>query len=397
MAGAVARWWRRLMVAGVLVGFVGSTPVVVAQDQAPVAFTDFKLRTGLMRSHAVFASRQSGRVAYLGGSVTTREWRLGVQEHLAQLFPDTKFDFVMAGLGGTPAMLGAFRLEADVFKNGKVDLLFLEFAVNGGNVREMEGIVRQAKRLNPEIDIVMMYFANTDHVATATAGKMPEMVVEHERVAEHYGIPALFLSREVARRIQAGGLRWEEFSDDNVHPLARGCQLYASCINDFLDVAWREPRAAVVSAVPLPAPLDAQCYERAHYLAFTAASAVKGFAPVAQWVPTQPTCNFSPPAAVFAATTPGAELTLNFDGTAVGFLGIVGEDAGMIETTLDGAPPVKLDLYNQTYGKLFQLPNFFMFGTELKPGRHVLVLRVLAERNPASQGNAVRILQFMVN
>lgn len=378
-------------------------PAAQADDPVPAPparnapFTDFIPRGGLGNSYRLFTGKKTARVAYMGGSVTTREWRDGVQTYLARRFPDTKFDFVMAGLGGTPAQLGVFRLEADVFPKGPVDLLFLEFAVNGGSVREMEGIVRHAKRLNPKLDIVLLYFANTNHVAEDDAGRTPAIVVEHEKVAAHYNLPALFLYRTVARRIREGKMTWTDFSPDTVHPTPAGCELYAACITSFLEDIWRKPAATGRAAAALPPPLEKPCLDRGRYIAPDTARDVKGFIRIRKWTPTQKTCNFSPPADVFAAEQPGAELTLDFTGTAFGLIPIVGEDAGAIEYSLDGAPFVQRDLYSAAYGEMFQLPSPHLISVDLPDGKHTVVLRVSAEKHPKSKGHAVRILQFLAH
>lgn len=397
----IARWLARGAAAALLGPLAGSpahaTEPAPAKPAPDAAFTDFLPRGGLGNSYRVFARKSDARVAFMGGSVTTREWREGVQDYLTRRFPDTTFDFVMAGLGGTPAQLGVFRLENDVFAKGPVDLLFLEFAVNGGDVREMEGIVRHARRLNPNLDIVFLYFARTDHVAEDDAGRTPAIVVEHEKVAEHYRLPALFLYRTVARRIREGKMTWTDFSPDNVHPTRAGCDLYAACIRSFLDSAWRTPPAARAGTARLPPPLDPRCFDRGRYIAPAAARDVKGFVRIERWTPAQKTCNFSPPADVFAAETPGAELTLDFTGTVFGFLPIVGEDAGMIEYSLDGAPFVRRDLYSAAYGEQFQLPSPQLIFTDLPDGKHTVVLRVSGEKHPKSKGHAVRILQFLAH
>lgn len=378
-------------------------PAAQAEDPVPAApapdapFTDFIPRGGLGKSYRLFTGKTTARVAYMGGSVTTREWREGVQSYLTRRFPDTTFDYVMAGLGGTPAQLGVFRLENDVFPKGRVDLLFLEFAVNGGSVREMEGIVRHAKRLNPKLDIVLLYFANTNHVAEDDAGRTPAIVVEHEKVAAHYNLPALFLYRTVARRIREGKMTWSDFSPDTVHPTPAGCELYASCISSFLEDIWRKPAASGRAPAALPPPLDPLCMERGRYIAPSTARDVKGFTRIERWTPTQKTCNFSPPADVFAAETPGAELTLDFTGTVFGFMPIIGEDAGTIEYSLDGGPFVRRDLYSATYGEMFQLPSPQLVAMDLPDGKHTVVMRVSGEKHPKSKGHAVRILQFLAH
>ena len=108
-----------------------------------------------------------GTVAFLGGSITEMKgWRDMICEDLKQRFPYTKFTFVAAGIPSTGSTPGAFRLTDDVLSKGKVDLLFVEAAVNDDTngfsaieqVRGMEGIVRHALVSNPSMDIMMLHF-----------------------------------------------------------------------------------------------------------------------------------------------------------------------------------------------------------------------------------------------
>ena len=352
------------------------------------------MRGSLSRSHAAFSRGGQCRVAFMGGSVTTRQWRNPLMADLRKRFPQAEFDFIMAGIGGTNADLGAFRLPEHVFGRGKVDLFFLEFAVNGGDVRAMEGIVRQAKTISPDIDIVLMYFANTAHTTCYNDGRIPRIVLNHEKVAEHYAVPALYLYREVARRIEAGKMTWKDFSTDSVHPTQLGCDIYAECITGFLDAAWKTPKPAA-AASQLPEPLDPFCYGNGMFVALDKASVTRGFALVEGWTPTK-TCNFRGPVDVLTATEPEAELSLEFEGRAVGIYTIVGMDTGTLEYSIDGAPVKTLDPFDH-YCPRFHRPKHTIFTDELQPGKHTLTLRSGAGKNAKSEGHAVRILKFMVN
>ena len=358
-------------------------------------FSDFVRRGNLMASLARFSRGGPARVAFMGGSVTTQQWREPVMAYLRRRFPQADFDFVMAGVGGTDANLGAFRLPRDVFGRGPVDLLFLEFAVNGGEVRPLEGIVRQARRLSPALDIILTYFASCDHVESSHQDRLPAIVQEHERVAAHYNLPSLFFYREVANQIEAGKLAWSEFSDDVVHPSAKGCELYAEWFLSFLDQAWADPASAPTPA-PDPPPLDPGCFDRGHFVAPSQATVSRGFQAVEGWS-TEKTCNFAPPVDVLEATTPGAELSLTFRGTAIGLYLIAGFDAGVLECAIDGAPPVRVDLFDEPWCTMFHRPIHRLLADALPDGEHHLVLRLTGERHSQSVGTAVRLLQFMVN
>jgi sialidase-1 len=99
---------------------------------------------------------------------------------------------------------------------------------------------------------------------------------------------------------------------------------------------------------------------------------------------------------VLAATQPGSELALDFEGTAVGIYTIVGFDAGKIEYAIDGGPVQVKDLFDH-YCEVFHRPQHTLFATDLPAGKHTIVLRLSADRNPKSTGTAARILRFMAN
>ena len=184
------------------------------------------VRGNLNNSAIKFEKEKVGRVVFLGGSITYNSgWRDSVCNFLQQRFPDTGFDFINAGIPSMGSTPGAFRFERDVLKNGNVDLLFLEAAVNDDTnktepediIRGMEGIVRHAKTANPLCDIVIMHFVDPGKIENYRNGKIPEVIQLHEKVAEHYNISTINLAKEVTERIDAGEFDWEnDFKD--LHP-----------------------------------------------------------------------------------------------------------------------------------------------------------------------------------
>ncbi len=379
-----------------------------AQDAAsePLKQPLFQVRGGLDHCRLQFLREKQGRVAFLGGSITAQTgWRDLTCEQLKQRFPDTQFEFINAGVGGTNSTLGAFRLEQDVFKNGPVDLLFVEYAVNDGNsesadnrqTRALEGIVRHARRLNPGIDLVIQYFTDTDKVEELRKGTMPEVIVRHDRIAGHYGIPCINMAVEMTRRMDAKEFTWEQFSNDTCHPSKFGHERYAECIEKFLDAAWS--KAADPSAQPrdhaLPEPLDRLNYEQGRFVALDQAKSVNGWIRNKAW-DTEKKCNYGGAVDVFAAEQPGALLELEFIGSVAGLYAIAGMDAGILEISLDHGPFKPLDLFDG-YCSSFHRPVFRVLVEELTPGKHLLQLRMSQDKNPKSLGHAARILYFAVN
>lgn len=381
----------------------GDTPMLA---ETPHAHDYFQLRDGLANSRARILAAKAGRVAFLGGSITAMAgWKELVQQDLRTRFPDAAFDFVTAGipsLGSTPH---AFRFERDVLARGPVDLLFVEAAVNDATngmseaamVRGMEGVVRQARRANPAIDIVMLHFAEPASIAMVKARRIPPVVANHERVAARYGIPSIDLVTEVAERIAAGEFTWEQDFRD-LHPAPFGHALYARSVSRLFHRAWDGQPAAVATPHPLPAPLDAASYDGGRLVAPAAAGGLDGFRLDPAWKPadTAGTREGFVNVPVLVAERAGAACTLAFTGRGVGVLIASGPDTGMIEFSIDGGAPRTVDGFS-AWSRALHLPWAVMLDAELSPGAHTLSLKVAAQANPASSGHALRIVHFLVN
>ena len=151
--------------------------------------------------------------------------------YLQTRYPQTKFDFIAAGIPSLGSVPHAFRLERDMLAHGPIDLLFLEAAVNdtangtppAQMLRGMEGVVRHARMANPFTDIVQMHFVMPEHIADYNQGKIPKAVAQHELVAVYYGNVSLNLALEITDRITAKQFTWAgDFCGLYIpHPLAR--------------------------------------------------------------------------------------------------------------------------------------------------------------------------------
>lgn len=385
---------------------VPAESVALDQVAAEVPEPFYTIRGGLDNARLVFEGTKQGRVAYLGGSITASPgWRDFTYEILKKRFPETAFDFINAGVGGTNSTYGAFRLEQDVFRNGPVDLLFLEFAVNDAGepnpdnrrVRAMEGIVRHARKVNPKIDILMLHFADTEKIEALQKGRSPDVIEDHEEVADHYGIASLNLAREVSRRLISGDLTWEQFSRDTCHPTEVGHRVYAECIEEVLRIAWS--KEVVSSSQPrsyeVPEPIDLDNYENGRFVSIEQPQILEGWKRNPQWT-TERTCNYSGPVDVLAAGKPGSSLELDFEGSLIGISAIAGMDAGILDVVIDGGAPQQIDLFDN-YCKQFHRPVCRVLAENLPRGKHTLRLTTSSDRNMRSLGHAARILKFVAN
>jgi pimeloyl-ACP methyl ester carboxylesterase len=361
------------------------------EPTTPFGYDYFKLRDGLQRSYVKFKTEKKGRVAFLGGSITqSNGWRELVCEDLKKRFPDTEFDFVAAGISSLGSTPGAFRFRRDVLRNGPVDLLFEEAAVNDHTNgfagveqrRGMEGIVRQALMSNSMMDAVILHFVDPGKMAEINAGRTPE----------------------VTERIVAGEFTWEKDFKD-LHPTPFGHALYARSIGRLFDAAWGEPISSQqLTARHLPEPLDASSYfygrlvSPIDVMASKQATLGEGWKLIESWKPegragTRPGFVNVP---ALVAEHSGATMKLLFDGMGIGLFIASGPDTGNIDYRIDQGEWRSRELFTQ-WSPGLHLPWAVMLDSELKDGRHELEFRVSVKSDGRSTGHAIRIIHFLVN
>lgn len=380
---------------------------ILRQQPEYEKYLHYTLRGSLQNSFRKFEKERRARVAFLGGSITEMNgWRNMVEQQLQQRFPYTQFEWVEAGIGSTGTTPGSFRLQHDILSKGKIDLLFVEAAVNDDTngfsaleqVRGMEGEVRHALESNPEMDIVMLHFIYDPFIPLIARRQMPDVILNHERVANHYLIPSVNLCQEIGERMQDGEFTWDDFG--GTHPKPFGHKFYAAAIGHLFDEMWRgvSPEGPIVAHEIPVKPLDTYSYYNGDFIALEKARLNKGWELVGNWHPDNKAekRNGFVDVPMLEATRPGDRLTLDFRGKAIGIFCVSGPSAGILEYSVDGAPFKELDTFTQWSHNLY-IPWVYMLETELEDTDHKLVLRISKKKNPASMGTECQIRNFVVN
>lgn len=363
---------------------------------------------GLLNSQIKFEQNKKGRIAFIGGSITYGGgWRDSLMIYFKNRFPNTKFEFIAAGIGSMGSTPSAFRLGRDVLSKGRVDLLFVEAAVNDATngrtsteqKRAMEGIVRKSRRSNPNMDLVFMHFVDPDKMKVYRAGKEPEVIKNHNIIGEYYQIPTINLAKEVTERIDKGEFTWEN-DFINLHPSPFGHGIYANSMITFLNNAYSSDidNADKIRAYLLPKKLDPFCYDTGSLINISTAELAKGWSINLSWKPIDGTgtrTNYvnSP---MLISEIPGSTLNLKFKGALIGIAVAAGQDAGIIEYRIDNEDWKKLNLYTK-WSKSLHLPWYYTLESELSANEHKLELRISREKDAESNGNACRIRYFFVN
>ena len=366
-------------------------------------------RGSYTNSQIKFEREKKGHVAFIGGSITEMNgYRPMVCEDLQKRYPETKFTFTAAGISSTCSTTGAFRLNRDVLSKGPVDLFFIEFAVNDDQdagharrecIRGMEGIIRQCRKHNPNMDIVVTFFVNPGMLEMLQKDRTPVSMESHSAVLEHYEVSTIHLAREAADRIIAGTLTWKEYG--GTHPKPPGNRIGADMIKTLLSDAWSKPlaKSAKFTAHLMPEGyLDKGSYSNGHFQALETASTDTGWkvhTPDWKNIPGGKRARFTN-IPLLCATEPGAETTVSFNGQAIGAYVVAGPDAGIIEASVDGGAFKKVDLFHR-FSKGLHYPRTVMFAADLSANDHVLKLRISKDKNKESKGHAARVIQFAVN
>ena len=357
-------------------------------------------RGGLDNAMYLMTVRKEATVAFLGGSITEMNgWKDLVKERLAWRYPDTEFHFIDAGISSLGSTPHAFRFEEDVLSHGVPDLLFVEAAVNDHTnffgpreqVLGMEGIVRHALGANPLMDIVFLHFIYDPFIPQLESDEIPDVILNHERVANHYHIPSIDMASEVSTRMKAGEFDWKKFG--GTHPAPFGHRIYANAVDKLIDLCTKPADEYIPEPHYLPEkPLDELCYERGRLLPPESATRLKGFRLEEDWVPSDDADTRKQYIHVPTLVCEnGGSLILEFDGTAVGLYCTCGPNAGVLSYEIDGRKYGPLETFTP-WSKGLHIPWLHILAKDLEPGRHVLKLKVLK-----SERSGCYIKNFAVN
>ncbi len=379
------------------------------QTAGAEANRNVKLRGGLQNSRIQFEQKKTGRVAFIGGSITQMNgYRPMVSDWLQARFPNTQFEFINAGISSTDSQTGAFRLGDHVLAKGRIDLLFVEFAVNDdqdarhsrrGCILGMEGIIRQARLRQPLCDLVVTHFVNPPMLEQIQSDQVPPAIKAHEDVLRHYNVSSVYLAREVADRIAADKLTWAQYG--GTHPKSVGNAVAAELIGELLNRRWAKPLLvnAAKGAAQFPAkPLDAESFFNGRFLSPGLANRGDGWAwHVPKWrgIPGSFRETFAGLKLLCGGLADG-EVSFEFEGRGVGAYVLAGPDAGVLEVSIDGGEYKPSNLYHH-YSRGLHYPRTVMFATDLAAGKHAIRLRLAKPAGDGAKVTAARILQFTVN
>src|SRR5690606_5906652 len=319
------------------------------------------IRKGLPYFFEKAKSGKKLKIAYIGGSITQAraQYRTQSINVIQGMFPQAEITGINAGVSGSDTELGASRLYDHVLKYDP-DLIFIEFAVNGGYPYGMEGMARQIIRHNNTIDICFIYTLMTAQFKYYQEGTISPVMQGLEEIAKHYDIPSIHLGMEATELATQGKLiprgkpakeSMPVFSQDGVHPLETGGDFYAAAIARSFS---RMEAASTKTPYELPKSLLDDNWEDAKMITpkedMLSAGwkkidpmRVSGLGGLKGWFPY-----------VMTAEKAGETVRFKFKGKAFGMFDIGGPETGQLEVYLDGK---QINIVQIKGDKIFKIEN----------------------------------------
>ena len=343
------------------------------------------------RLQNVFRKAESGGpvvIGVIGGSITqasaiSRPYHQVMLDWWKTTFPKARFTVINAGIGATGSKYGAMRVRRDILWH-EPDLVVIEYAVNDSATKECaetyEGLVRQILNAPGKPALVLLFMMQKD------GSNSQEWQV---RIGRHYSLPLVSYRDALWPEIKEGRIRWEQISRDGVHPNDLGHHLAGELLQGAFRKAFKTYSAPGTTALcpNVPEPLISDRYE--HTMLYDRGDLRPVKSPGWRF-------NGNDRATLdWESSQPGSTIQFEFEGKDL-FLYYWRErgPVGKVGVRVDGAEPITVDAwFDQSWGGYIASAKI---GENLKPGKHLVTVTLLDDRNPQSNGNAFRIFGFGV-
>lgn len=221
----------------------------------------------LARLAAVMKKARNGEeitVAVIGGSITQGSLASNPDNCYASrffkwwstTFPDTKINFVNAGIGGTTSYLGVHRADKDLL-SGKPDVVVVEFSVNDSNTifykETYEDLIRKILKQENMPAVIQLMMTMEDGTSAQT---------QHLLVGFKYNLPRISYGSMVLKEINNKTFTWDDISPDNIHPNDRGHAMAGEILWRYLNSVY----AKLDTITEEPAPIDVEPYFTEAYI-----------------------------------------------------------------------------------------------------------------------------------
>lgn len=160
-------------------------------------------------------------------------------------FPDTKFEFINAGIGATGSYLAVHRVANDVLSK-KPDLVLVEFSVNDAGVKHnqttYENLVREIRRSEGSPAVMLLFMSQTNGSSAITT---------HQEIGLYYNLPMISYGNMIIKLMANKVYEAGELAGDEVHPTALGHAITGELLWKYLNDIY-----AHLDEIPAAEPFD---------------------------------------------------------------------------------------------------------------------------------------------
>ncbi len=329
-------------------------------------------------------------VGFIGGSITDARsgsnWPEPVAAWLIHKFPNLRIQIENAAIGATGSELAVFRAKRDLIDRG-CDLVFVEFAVNDfwepteRRSRTREGLIRKLLG-DGKRDVVIVYTYCQDMYKDMSEGRQPSSIEEFELLAAHYNVGSVWMGLYALEEVKRGGMRWEEWLPDSLHPQSRGSFSYGQSVNAFLEreLLQNTPASPILSGDSLPDPLSQRHWGDTSFIPFDEVK-LEGPWLIKRW----PYLVWMDQ--VLSTSAPGAKLSFTFEGRGLSLGFDFGKASSEFKNRMDGGNWEEAVRDRPSWCGEMNWFRVFNAGDDLDSGRHIFELEVIHGNKPECTGS----------
>lgn len=182
-------------------------------------------------------------LGFIGGSITMGSLSSSPDTCYAYLvyswwctrFPNSKIQYINAGIGGTTSHFGVARVDGDLLY-ASPDWVITEYSVNDDDneycAQTYEGLIRRILSYKKEVSIMVVNSVRYD-----TGENAQEC---HNAIAKAYNLPIISMKQSIYNDIQEGRLKKEDITPDDIHPNDVGHRLMANIIIGYLEQVYHD-------------------------------------------------------------------------------------------------------------------------------------------------------------
>jgi lysophospholipase L1-like esterase len=197
-------------------------------------------------------------IGVIGGSITQGSLATSSDKSYAALFykwwleafPETKINFVNAGIGATNSYLGVHRVDNDLLDK-EPDVIVVEFSVNDSDTlfykQSYESLIRKILNADNNPAVILLFMTMEDGTSVQPS---------HMHIGFWYDLPRLSYRDAVLKEIEKGTFTWKDISPDNIHPNDKGHQIAGEILWGYLNMVYKELEARAQDEIIEASPID---------------------------------------------------------------------------------------------------------------------------------------------